>query len=127
MKALSLAAAGLAAFAAATVALATEAGATILCKDERRAGYYVCWDEATRYAVHFPRRHANGAAKTEAQVLEEGKVAVRRIIARTGRADRVLLLDQNNRIIEEIPEWKVSFLRGGGDLDRADLERWKAR
>ena len=106
---------------------ASSADATILCKDDRKSGFYVCWDEATRYAVHFPRKHPNGSAKSQDEVLQEGKVAVGRIVAHTGRTDRVLLLDQNNRVLEEIPEWKVAFIRGGGDLDRADLEQWKAR
>jgi len=97
---------------ATTIALgASTANATILCKDDKKAGYYVCWDEISRYAVHFPRKHKTGVVKTEAEVLEEGKTAVRRIIAHTGRADRVLLLDAGNRVVEEIPEWKVAMLR----------------
>ncbi|MCC6469137.1 MAG: hypothetical protein IT563_12525 [Alphaproteobacteria bacterium] len=109
MKALSLAAA-LAALSAALIA--TAADATILCKDDRRSNNYVCWDEATRYALHTPRMHKNGQPKTKDEVLEEGKTIVKRIMARTGRTDRVLLLDQNNRIVDEIPEWKLAFLRG---------------
>jgi len=110
MKALSLAAA----FAAIAGAfLASTANATILCKDDRPSNNYVCWDEATRYAIHTPRTHQNGAAKTKDEVMEEGKAIVARIMARTGRTDRVLLLDRNNRIVEEIPAWKVAFLRGG--------------
>jgi hypothetical protein len=109
MKALALAAT-LSALSAGFLAAAADA--TILCKDDRRSNNYVCWDEATRYAIHTPRTHKNGVAKTKDEVLEEGKAIVARIMARTGRTDRVLLLDQNNRIVEEIPAWKVAFLRG---------------
>jgi hypothetical protein len=109
MKALARAAA---LAAVSTAFAATAANATILCKDDRRANNYVCWDEATRYAIHTPRTHKNGALKTKDEVIEEGKAIVARIMARTGRTDRVLLLDRNNRIVEEIPAWKVAFLRG---------------
>jgi hypothetical protein len=75
--------------------------------------------------VQFPRKHPNGTVKTEAEVVEEGKSAVRRIMARTGKTDRVVLLDRNNKVIEEIPAWKVAFLRDDAGAAQAELERWK--
>src|SRR5262245_43189425 len=103
------------------------AQAAIVCKDGGSAGYYMCWDEATRYSVNFPRTHQNGKVKTEAEVLEDGKVAVAKIIGKTGRVDRVLLLDQRNRIVEEIPAWKVSFLQQDSAAAKKELEQFKAR